>query len=269
MFAFLAPPWLLDIVQQAVENHSTPPARTGSRPACRSQRSLFWHGPLSSSGSCAARPRHAGLTLSLLRRPSPDRTHQVQCQSQPGIRPSTPICIAAGCHANARILNHILIDALASAHVSIQSNGRPLDRPRASARACIADKPSLRQIVVPRHIAKTSRSSMNGDTIMSLYLSGRRGHSMLIDPLYSLPGFAVGLLVGMTGVGGGSLMTPLLVLLFGVHPATAVGTDLLYAAATKTCGSLVHGLAGSIKWEIVRRLATGSVPAAIATLTFL
>ena len=59
----------------------------------------------------------------------------------------------------------------------------------------------------------------------------------MIDPLYSLSGFAVGLLVGMTGVGGGALMTPILIMLFGVHPATAVGTDLLYAAATKTGGS--------------------------------
>jgi uncharacterized membrane protein YfcA len=91
----------------------------------------------------------------------------------------------------------------------------------------------------------------------------------MIDPLYSLSGFVVGLLVGMTGVGGGSLMTPLLILLFGVHPATAVGTDLLYAAATKTGGSLVHGLARSIDWVVVRRLATGSVPATIATIAFL
>ena len=61
----------------------------------------------------------------------------------------------------------------------------------------------------------------------------------------------VGLLVGMTGVGGGSLMTPLLILLFGIHPSTAVGTDLLYAAATKTGGSLVHGVARSIHWPAV------------------
>lgn len=88
----------------------------------------------------------------------------------------------------------------------------------------------------------------------------------MIDPLYSLSGFAVGLLVGMTGVGGGSLMTPLLILLFGVHPATAVGTDLLYAAATKTAGSMVHGLARSIDWGIVRRLASGSIPATCVTL---
>jgi uncharacterized protein len=88
----------------------------------------------------------------------------------------------------------------------------------------------------------------------------------MIDPLYSLSGFAVGLLVGMTGVGGGSLMTPLLILLFGVHPATAVGTDLLYAAATKTGGSLVHGFARSIDWRVVGRLAAGSIPATVVTL---
>lgn len=88
----------------------------------------------------------------------------------------------------------------------------------------------------------------------------------MIDPLYSLSGLAVGFLVGMTGVGGGSLMTPLLILLFGIHPATAVGTDLLYAAATKTGGSLVHGLAHSIDWTVVRRLAAGSIPATVITL---
>jgi len=70
----------------------------------------------------------------------------------------------------------------------------------------------------------------------------------------------------MTGIGGGSLMTPLLILFFGIHPATAVGSDLLYAAATKTGGSLVHGLARSIDWSIVRRLAFGSMPASIVTL---
>jgi uncharacterized protein len=90
-----------------------------------------------------------------------------------------------------------------------------------------------------------------------------------IDPLYSISGFAVGFLVGMTGVGGGSLMTPLLILLFGVHPATAVGTDLLYAAATKTGGSLVHGWARSIQWPLVARLCCGSLPASILTLALL
>ncbi len=88
----------------------------------------------------------------------------------------------------------------------------------------------------------------------------------MIDPLYVISGFAVGLLVGMTGVGGGSLMTPLLILLFGVHPSTAVGTDLFYAAATKTGGSLIHGLGRSIHWPAVIRLASGSLPASVATL---
>lgn len=86
------------------------------------------------------------------------------------------------------------------------------------------------------------------------------------DPLYALSGFVVGSLVGLTGVGGGSLMTPLLVLLFGVHPTTAVGTDLLYAAVTKTAGTLVHGFNRTIDWQIVARLAAGSVPAAALTL---
>jgi uncharacterized membrane protein YfcA len=87
-----------------------------------------------------------------------------------------------------------------------------------------------------------------------------------INPLFSLSGFIVGLLVGQTGVGGGSLMTPILVLLFGIHPATAVGTDLLYASATKTVGTLVHGLNHTVDWRIVQRLASGSVPATMITL---
>src|SRR6266568_408725 len=91
----------------------------------------------------------------------------------------------------------------------------------------------------------------------------------MIEPLYVVSGFGVGLLVGMTGVGGGSLMTPLLILLFVIHPATAVGTDLLYAAATKTGGSLVHGLARSIDWGVVARLACGSLPASMLTLAVL
>jgi uncharacterized protein len=90
-----------------------------------------------------------------------------------------------------------------------------------------------------------------------------------IDPLYSLSGFVVGTLVGMTGVGGGALMTPLLILLFGIHPATAVGTDLLYAAATKTGGTLMHGYTRTVDWRIVGRLASGSLPATAATLIVL
>ncbi len=91
----------------------------------------------------------------------------------------------------------------------------------------------------------------------------------MIDPLYVASGFGVGLLVGMTGVGGGSLMTPLLILLFGVHPSTAVGTDLLYASATKAVGSASHGWARSIHWPAVIRLASGSIPASILTLLVL
>ncbi|MDY0072132.1 MAG: sulfite exporter TauE/SafE family protein [Thauera sp.] len=87
-----------------------------------------------------------------------------------------------------------------------------------------------------------------------------------MDFAYTLAGFAVGAIVGLTGVGGGSLMTPLLVLLFGIHPAVAVGTDLLYAAITKGGGTLVHGLKGSVDWRITRLLATGSIPAAVITL---
>ncbi len=88
----------------------------------------------------------------------------------------------------------------------------------------------------------------------------------IINPLYTASGFAVGALVGFTGVGGGSLMTPLLVLLFGIHPATAVVTDLLYAGLTKISGSIVHGFNGAIDWKVTRRLALGSVPAAALTL---
>ncbi|HEX7819058.1 MAG TPA: sulfite exporter TauE/SafE family protein [Sphingobium sp.] len=87
-----------------------------------------------------------------------------------------------------------------------------------------------------------------------------------INPLYSVAGLLVGLLVGLTGVGGGSLMTPLLVLLFNFHPSTAVGTDLLYASLTKSVGTVVHGARATVDWAIVRRLATGSVPASLLTL---
>lgn len=87
-----------------------------------------------------------------------------------------------------------------------------------------------------------------------------------IELLYALSGLVVGFIVGLTGVGGGSLMTPLLILLFGIHPATAVGTDLLYAATTKSAGSLVHGFNKTVDWRIVGRLALGSVPAAAITL---
>jgi uncharacterized membrane protein YfcA len=87
-----------------------------------------------------------------------------------------------------------------------------------------------------------------------------------MDWMYTLSGFVVGAIVGLTGVGGGSLMTPLLVLLFGIHPATAVGTDLLYAAITKAGGTVVHARKGHVDWRVTRLLASGSIPAALVTV---
>jgi len=90
---------------------------------------------------------------------------------------------------------------------------------------------------------------------------------ILMDIGYILSGFAVGVLVGITGVGGGSLMTPLLVFLFGFKPAVAVGTDLLFAAITKTAGVWVHhGKHGSVDWRIVGLLSLGSLPSALVTI---
>src|SRR3954469_8916515 len=90
-----------------------------------------------------------------------------------------------------------------------------------------------------------------------------------IDWLYAMSGFGVGMLVGMTGVGGGSLMTPILILLFGIHPVAAVGTDLLFAAATKSIGTVMYGLRGAIDWRVVARLAAGSLPLTVLTLFLL
>lgn len=88
-----------------------------------------------------------------------------------------------------------------------------------------------------------------------------------MDVGYIFSGFAVGILVGITGVGGGSLMTPLLVFLFGFKPAVAVGTDLLFAAITKTGGVWVHhGTHRSVDWKVVGLLAMGSLPAAVITI---
>ncbi|HEY6239544.1 MAG TPA: sulfite exporter TauE/SafE family protein [Burkholderiales bacterium] len=92
---------------------------------------------------------------------------------------------------------------------------------------------------------------------------------MNVDWLYSLSGFLVGLVVGVTGVGGGSLMTPLLVLVFGVAPVTAVGTDLLFAALTKTGGAWAHARRGNVAWNVVGWLAAGSIPASAVTLVLL
>jgi len=83
-----------------------------------------------------------------------------------------------------------------------------------------------------------------------------------------LAGFTVGFVVGLTGVGGGSLMTPIL-LYFGVQPTTAVGTDLLYAAVTKSGGIVAHHRQDNINWHIAGLLTLGSVPAALLTLWLL
>jgi uncharacterized protein len=84
--------------------------------------------------------------------------------------------------------------------------------------------------------------------------------------LYPLSGFVVGAIVGLTGMGGGSLMTPLLILLFGVNPLTAVGTDLLYAAVTKTAGTVIHSRRGNVDWRVAALLAAGSIPATVVTM---
>ncbi|MDY7538660.1 sulfite exporter TauE/SafE family protein [Undibacterium sp. RTI2.1] len=89
-----------------------------------------------------------------------------------------------------------------------------------------------------------------------------------MDLGYVASGFAVGILVGLTGVGGGSLMTPLLTLLFGVSPTVAVGTDLAFASITKATGTFTHRLRGTVDWHVVRLLCYGALPAAlIATLS--
>lgn len=85
----------------------------------------------------------------------------------------------------------------------------------------------------------------------------------------AVAGFGVGTMVGMTGVGGGALMTPILVLLFGVAPAAAVGTDLWFAAITKMAGGAVHHRRGSVDWGVLKRLCLGSLPTAVLTLAWL
>jgi uncharacterized membrane protein YfcA len=85
-----------------------------------------------------------------------------------------------------------------------------------------------------------------------------------VDPAIIFFGLGIGVLVGMTGMGGGSLMTPLLILIFGIQPTTAIGTDIFYSAVTKTVGGWRHLRMKTVNMELVRWLALGSVPAAIA-----
>ena len=133
--------------------------------------------------------------------------------------------------------------------------------------------------VSSRFLSKTHHSSLDCRVSLNVRdcgthakFSGPEFQSMIfaLHPLYVLSGFAVGFLVGMTGVGGGSLMTPLLILLFHVHPTTAVGTDLLYASITKSwrhCGAW-HCPQTSIgaSWDGWRWAA---IPAALLTLVML
>lgn len=88
---------------------------------------------------------------------------------------------------------------------------------------------------------------------------------MHLEPIYIISGLLVGFIVGLTGVGGGSLMTPIL-LHFGIAPSAAVGTDLLYAAVTKAGGVYVHNKKRNIDWRITGWLALGSLPASVVTL---
>ncbi len=89
------------------------------------------------------------------------------------------------------------------------------------------------------------------------------------DFAFVFAGFAVGLIVGLTGVGGGSLMTPLLIFFFGVKPHLAIGTDLLFAAFTKMGGTVSLARSKVIDWRIVGQVATGSIPATLITLYIL
>ncbi len=90
-----------------------------------------------------------------------------------------------------------------------------------------------------------------------------------MDLIAVLSGFCVGAIVGMTGVGGGSLMTPLLLSVFKLNPATAIGTDLWFAAVTKLAGAVSHHRAGHVDWRITTWLLAGSIPASLATVALM
>ncbi len=90
-----------------------------------------------------------------------------------------------------------------------------------------------------------------------------------MDWLAAASGFGVGAIVGLTGVGGDSLMTPLLISVFRLNPAVAIGTDLWFAALTKASGSVAHHRGGNVDWHITRRLLAGSIPAALATIALM
>ena len=90
-----------------------------------------------------------------------------------------------------------------------------------------------------------------------------------MDWIAILSGFGVGAIIGLTGVGGGSLMTPLLLSVFKLHPAVAIGTDLWFACITKIAGSASHHKAGHVEWGITALLLAGSIPASLATVALM
>jgi uncharacterized protein len=90
-----------------------------------------------------------------------------------------------------------------------------------------------------------------------------------MDLIAILSGFGIGAIVGMTGVGGGSLMTPLLLSVFKLNPAVAIGTDLWFACITKTAGSASHHLSGHVNWRITALMLAGSIPASMATVALM
>src|SRR5205823_14797871 len=94
--------------------------------------------------------------------------------------------------------------------------------------------------------------------------AAERGGAGAVGRVMVVVGFGIGMLIGMTGMGGGSLMTPLLILVFGIQPVTAVGTDIFYGAVTKTAGGWRHLKHHTVHRGIALWLAVGSVPMAIA-----
>ena len=90
-----------------------------------------------------------------------------------------------------------------------------------------------------------------------------------MDLIAILSGFGIGAIVGMTGVGGGSLMTPLLLSVFKLSPAVAIGTDLWFACITKVAGSASHHMSGHVNWRITALLLAGSIPASLATVALM
>lgn len=120
-----------------------------------------------------------------------------------------------------------------------------------------------------QHRALKARGYNRGSAAPHRRRDGPSKSRVTFDWINTIAGFGVGALVGLTGVGGGALMTPIMVLLIGVAPHTAVGTDLWFAAITKVVGGWVHGKHGTIDWQVLRRMFCGSIPAALLTLLWL